>query len=575
MTNNPQPEIIENFEDLLEESLKDVDSFEGKVVDGTIVNMDADNVTIDVGLKSEGVVPVKEFGAKAANLNKGDTIQIYVDRLENRQGEIVLSYEKARREAAWEELAVAHEKNEKVLGVITNRVKGGFTVDLSGVIAFLPGSQVDIRPIKDMSPLMDIEQPFMILKMDRARGNIVVSRRAVLEESRAEARGELIKNLQEGQQLQGIVKNITDYGAFIDLGGVDGLLHVTDISWQRINHPSEKIHLGETIDVQVIKFNPETQRISLGMKQLEKDPWAGIEEAFKVEDVVKGVVTNVTDYGVFIELKPGIEGLIHVSELDWTKKNQHPNKIVSPSEEVSVKVLDLDTEKRRISLSLRQTTQNPWAAFAAAHKSGDVIEGEIQNIADFGLFVSLNSDIEGMIHMNDLSWSESPDAALKAYKKGETVKAKILEIDVEKERVALGVKQLTDDPFEKQMGSMKNGDVVTCVVAQVTANGIEVTVGDQEIVGFIRKSDLGRDRSEQRPERFAVGERVDAMITNLDHNSRRFNLSIKAHEIAEEKQAMKEFGSSDSGASLGDILGAAIDLEKMKETKSAKDSKAE
>ena len=574
MTDKPAEIFEESFEDLLEESLQKHGDFEGRVAEGTVIAMDDDAVTIDVGLKSEGRVPKKEFGGKINDLKVGSTIDIYVDRMEDRNGEIVLSYEKARREASWKELEVAYSNNEKVLGIIVNRVKGGFTVDLAGAIAFLPGSQVDIRPIKDLTPLMNIEQPFMILKMDRPRGNIVVSRRAVMEESRAEARTELIGQLEEGQKIQGIVKNITDYGAFIDLGGIDGLLHVTDISWQRINHPSEKLTLGDTIDVQIIKFNPETQRISLGMKQLEKDPWLSVGDRYAPETTVKGVVTNVTDYGVFVELEPGIEGLIYVSELSWVKKNMHPSKTVAPSEEISIKVLDVDPEKRRISLSLRQCVDNPWEAFAKERNVGDILEGEIKNIADFGLFVGMDHDLDGMIHVTDLSWGENADEALKQFNKGDMVKAKILEIDVEKERVALGIKQLSEDPFETHLGDIKNGDTVTCIVSKVKDNGIEVSIGEDGVGGFIRKGDLARDRGEQRPDRFAVGERVDALVTSLDRKTRNFNLSIKAREIKEEKEAMKEYGSSNSGASLGDILGAAIDLEKMKEAKKPAAKKA-
>jgi len=557
----------ESFADLLDASLGGQTSFEGKVVEGTIIAINDDTFTIDVGLKSEGRVAKREFGGKASSMHVGDKINIFVDRMEDRQGEIVLSYEKARRESAWQELEVAHTQKDKVLGVMTSRVKGGFTVDLSGAVAFLPGSQVDIRPIKEMGALMNIEQPFIILKMDRARGNIVVSRRAVLEESRAEVRTEIINKLAEGQVLQGMVKNITDYGAFVDLGGVDGLLHVTDISWQRINHPSEKLQLGQNIEVQIIKFNPETQRISLGMKQLEKDPWTTIAEHYNVGETIKGHVTNVTDYGVFVELEAGVEGLIHVSELSWTKKNIHPNKVVSPSEEVVVKILDIDADKRRISLSLRQCAENPWEAFSRDHKVGDVLEGEIKNITDFGLFVGISKDLDGMVHSSDISWAESSEDALKLYTKGQVVTAKILEIDPEKERVALGIKQLTEDPFSKQMTGTKVGDVVTCVVKEILSGGIEVTIGEEGITGFIRKGDLSRDRMDQRTDRFAVGEKVDAMVTSLDHKTRRFNLSIKAQEIKEEKAAMAEYGSSDSGASLGDILGAAMNLDKLKDKK--------
>jgi small subunit ribosomal protein S1 len=561
----------ENFQALLEESFKKNASFEGKVVKGTIIAIEKDSVLIDAGLKSEGRISLKEFGFKGQELKVGDIIDVFVERMEDRHGEAVLSYEKARREAAWEELETAHKDNQRVMGSICGRVKGGFTVDLAGAIAFLPGSQVDIRPIKDIAPLMGIEQPFQILKMDRPRGNIVVSRRAVMEESRAEAKSELIENLEEGRVLQGVVKNITDYGAFVDLGGVDGLLHVTDISWQRITHPSEVLSLGQTIDVQVIKFNAETKRISLGMKQLEKDPWVGIEERYILGSLVKGVVTNVTDYGVFVELEPGIEGLIHVSELSWTKKNIHPNKIVSPSEEVVVKVLDVDAQKRRISLSLRQCADNPWTQFAANHQVGQELEGEIKNITEFGLFVGLEGGIDGMVHASDLAWEKAGEVALADYKKGEVIKVKLLDMDVEKERISLGVKQLGEDPFAETMTEVKTGEIVTCVVTNVLDNGIEVSIGTSGVQGFIRKADLARDRSEQRSDRFAVDEKIDALVTSVDRKSRRINLSIKAREIKEEKEAMAEYGSSDSGASLGDILGAAIDLDKVKKELDKKD----
>lgn len=561
MSNINQSE--ENFADLLKEFIGESTSFEGKVVKGRIVSIDNDAVLIDVGLKSEGRIELKEFGAKASKLALGGEIDIYVERIENRKGEIVLSYEKAQREAVWEDLEKASKDAQHVTGVISSRVKGGFTVDLSGAVAFLPGSQVDIRPIKDIAPLFGIEQPFQILKMDRLRGNIVVSRRAILEESRAEAKGELIKNLEEGQILQGVVKNVTDYGAFIDLGGIDGLLHVTDISWKRINHPSEVLQIGQAIDVKIVKFDAETQRISLGLKQLDKDPWIAVAENYKTDEVIKGVVTNVTDYGVFVELEDGIEGLIHVSELSWSKRVT-PTKIVAPSEEVTIKILDVDPEKRRISLSLRQCIENPWTSFAAEHKADEIIEGEVKGVTEFGLFVAIGHDIEGMVHVTDLAWDKTPEEELSKYKKGDTVKAKILEIDTEKERVALGIKQLSADPFKESLGSHKSGDTVTCVVSRIMDNGIEVTIGDEGITGFIRKNDLARDRGEQRTSRFAVGERVDALVTSMDHDTRRFTLSVKARETKEEKEAMAEYGSSDSGASLGDILGSALDIQKMK-----------
>ena len=550
----------ESFESLLTETLGEVESFEGMVVNGVVVAVDDDTVTVDVGLKSEGRVPLKEFGlaGSRSEISIGDMVEVYVDRMENKNGETVLSREKARREEAWGELEKMYEAGEQVTGTIFGRVKGGFTVDLNGAVAFLPGSQVDIRPIRDPSALIGEPQPFQILKMDRARGNIVVSRRAILEESREEARSELISNLEEGQTLQGIVKNITDYGAFIDLGGVDGLLHVTDMSWKRINHPSEMLQVGETIDVQVIKFNSETQRVSLGIKQLESDPWEGVVGRFTVGDKYKGTITNITDYGAFVELEDGVEGLVHVSEMSWTKKNAHPGKIVSTSQEVEVMVLDIDEEKRRISLGLKQCCDNPWLAFGEKCKAGDELEGEIRNITEFGLFVGVDDDIDGMVHLSDLSWDKQGDEALKDYTKGQMVKVKVLEVLPEKERVSLGIKQLEDDPFAEALGGLKKGGVVTCTISAIEADGISVTVNEGQLTGYIRKGDLSRERSEQRPDRFAVDEKIDAKIIKIDRSTRQLTLSVKAYELDEDKKAMADFGSSDSGASLGDILGAAL-----------------
>jgi small subunit ribosomal protein S1 len=548
----------ENFADLLDESFGDTGPAEGSVLKGTVIAIENDAAIIDVGLKSAGRVALKEFGAPGAkaDLKIGDTVEVFLERYEDRNGETMLSREKARREEAWTHLEDAFKDNARVKGVIFGRVKGGFTVDLSGAVAFLPGSQVDIRPIRDVNHLMGNDQEFHILKMDRSRGNIVVSRRAVLEESRAEARSELVANLKEGQVLEGVVKNITDYGAFIDLGGVDGLLHITDISWRRINHPSEMLNVGDTIKVQVIRFNPENQRISLGMKQLEADPWDGIEQKYPAGARLKGRVTNITDYGAFVELEPGVEALVHVSEMSWTKKNVHPGKIVSTSQEVEVMVLDVDPQKRRISLGLKQCMENPWTEFAEKFKSGTELEGEIKNITEFGLFIGLPGDIDGMVHLSDLDWNRSGEEAIQDYNKGDMVKVKVLDVDVEKERISLGIKQMTDDPFEGSTSELNKGDVVTCTVKSVSDRGIEVEVDGAQ--GFIRKADLARDRSEQRTDRFAVGEKVDAKVTQVDRATRKLSLSVKALEFEEEKQAMKQYGSSDSGASLGDILGAAI-----------------
>ena len=549
----------ENFADLLAESFGENTNIEGSVVRGFVIAVEGDAVLIDVGLKSEGRIPIKELTTpgQEPSINVGDEIEVYVERMEDKNGQAMLSRDKARREEAWGLLEASFEKQERVTGVIFGKVKGGFTVDLSGATAFLPGSQVDIRPVRDLGPLMGTPQPFQILKIDRRRGNIVVSRRAVLEESRAEARSELVSNLQEGQVLQGVVKNITDYGAFVDLGGVDGLLHVTDIAWQRISHPSEALQIGETVEVQVIRFNSETQRISLGMKQLQSDPWESVEGKFPIGSKLEGRVTNITDYGAFVELEAGVEGLVHVSEMSWTKKNVHPGKIVSTSQQVEVMVLDVDLGKRRISLGLKQCSGNPWEEYSAANPAGTEIEGEIRNITEFGLFVGLTEEIDGLVHLSDIRWEATGEAALEGFNKGDMVKAKILDVDIDKERISLGIKQLTDDPYAGQMDSHRKGEVVTCTVTQLTDNGIEVSVGES-LTGFIRRADLSRDRAEQRADRFAVGEKVDAVITNVDKKSRKLTLSIKARETAEEKQAVEEYGSSDSGASLGDILGAAL-----------------
>ena len=564
-------EVTEEFGALLNESFGEAGTFEGSVVKGLIVAVDGDYAVIDVGLKSEGRIPLKEFGSPGhpAEIKAGDEVEVFVERYEDRNGEVMLSREKARREESWAQLEKSFQDNQRVNGVIFGRVKGGFTVDLAGAVAFLPGSQVDIRPVRDITSMMNISQPFQILKMDRARGNIVVSRRAVLEETRAEQRSELIEGLKEGQILDGIVKNITDYGAFVDLGEVDGLLHVTDIAWKRIKHPSEALTIGQSVRVQVIRFNSETQRISLGIKQLESDPWEGVDQKFPVNGRFFGRITNITDYGAFVELESGVEGLVHVSEMSWTKKNVHPGKIVSSSQEVEVIVLDVDAQKRRISLGLKQTMANPWDDFVAKYPVGTIIEGEIRNITEFGLFIGLPGEIDGMVHLSDLDWERPGEQAITDFKKGTVVQAKVLDVDIEKERISLGIKQLTSDPFKQAVASVKKGSIVTTTVTAVTDNGLEVTVDG--MVGFIRKNELSRERSEQRPDRFAVGEKVDAKISTIDKATRKLTLSIKALEIEEEKQAMAEYGSSDSGASLGDILGAAFS--KAKEEKNSSEEK--
>ena len=567
---SPSAPTREDFAALLDETYGADEAFEGSVVKGRVVAIEKDMALIDIGLKTEGRVALKEFtnhGRDPAP-GVGDEVEVYLERIENALGEAVISRDKARREESWVKLEQAFEKGEKVEGVIFNQVKGGFTVDLDGAVAFLPRSQVDIRPVRDVAPLMNVPQPFQILKMDRRRGNIVVSRRTVLEESRAEQRHEIVANLAEGQVIDGTVKNITDYGAFVDLGGIDGLLHVTDIAWRRVNHPTEVLSIGQSVKVRIIKINHETHRISLGMKQLLEDPWSNIETRYAVGQKLKGRVTNITDYGAFVELEPGIEGLIHVSEMSWTKKNVHPGKIISTSQEVEVQVLEVDSAKRRISLGLKQTLQNPWEAFSQKYPNGSVVEGEVKNKTEFGLFIGLDGDVDGMVHLSDLDWSKPGEQAIEEYKKGDTVRAKVLDVDLEKERIALGIKQLASDPFAAKTatgeeapageGELHKGSVVTCEVIEVKDGGLEVKIAGSDLTAFIKRSELARDRADQRPERFSVGEKVDARITQFDRRARKVAVSIKALEVAEEKEAIAQYGSADSGASLGDILGAAL-----------------
>ena len=553
----------DDFAKMLDEQLGGAgdEGFEGRVVKGTVTAIENGMAHIDVGLKSEGRVDLKEFQRSETETapGVGDEVEVFVDRVENAEGEAMLSRDRARREAAWDKLESEFGEGKRVEGRIFGRVKGGFTVDLDGAVAFLPGSQVDIRPVRDVTPLMDMAQPFQILKMDRRRGNIVVSRRAVLEETRAEQRSELIDKLAEGEVIDGVVKNITDYGAFVDLGGIDGLLHVTDMSYKRVNHPSEMIEIGQTVTVQIIRINEDTQRISLGMKQLESDPWDGVAAKYPIGMKMTGTVTNITEYGAFVEIEPGIEGLVHVSEMSWTKKNVHPGKIVSTSQEVEVMVLEVDSEKRRISLGLKQAQRNPWEEFAEKHPVGSKVEGEVKNATEFGLFIGLDGDVDGMVHMSDIAWGISGEDALALHRKGEQVEAVVLDVDTDKERISLGMKQLEKGaPTEAgASGSLRKGETVTVTVLEVCDGGLEVQVGEDGATGFIKRSDLGRDRDEQRPDRFQVGGKVDAMVTGFDR-SKKPNFSIKARQIAEEKEAVAQFGSSDSGASLGDILGEAL-----------------
>ena len=563
----------EDFAALLDESFGKSDALEGSVIKGRVVAIEKDMAVIDIGLKTEGRVAVREFSGpgREGTIKVGDEVEVYLDRIENALGEAVISRDKARREESWVKLEVAYEKNEKVNGVIFNQVKGGYTVDLDGAVAFLPRSQVDIRPIRDVTPLMGVPQPFQILKMDRRRGNIVVSRRTVLEETRAEARSELVANLEEGQTVDGVVKNITEYGAFVDLGGIDGLLHVTDMAWRRVNHPSEVVTIGQQLKVKIIKINHETHRISLGIKQLLADPWEGIEAKYPVNARFSGRVTNITDYGAFVELEPGIEGLIHVSEMSWTKKNVHPGKIVSTSQEVEVQILEVDPVKRRISLGLKQTLQNPWEAFSEKFPTGTVVEGEVKNKTEFGLFIGLEGDVDGMVHLSDLDWNRPGEQVIEEFKKSDIVKAVVLDVDVEKERISLGIKQLGGDPFADAAaaGDLKKNAIVTCEVTEVKESGLEVKIIGTDLSTFIKRSELARDRADQRPERFAAGEKLDARVIMFDRKSRKVQVSIKALEMHEEKEAIAQYGSADAGASLGDILGAAL----KRANKAAKDGK--
>lgn len=550
---------LEEFSKLLEASFEKNACQEGQVIQGTVVGVESDTIVVDVGMKTEGRIPSEEFCAsgKDHDLVIGDTVDVYLERIENALGDAVLSREKARREESWTNLLVSQKENKIVEGVINGKVKGGFTVDLDGAQAFLPGSQVDVRPIRDMRPLMYTTQTFHILKMDRRRGNIVVSRKSVLSESLNVDKSELLGKLKEGEILEGIVKNITDYGAFVDLGGIDGLLHVTDISWKRISSPSEVINIGEKIKVVITKVSEENMRISLGMKQLQSDPWVEAKNKYTIGERYKGRVTNIADYGAFVELEGGIEGLVHVSEMSWVSKIQSPNKYVSANDVIEVMILEIDIEKKRLSLGLKQCANNPWEDFAQKNPIGTKLKGKIQNITDFGLFVQVSEELDGLVHMSDIDWRKSGSDAIKDFEVGQDIDAIIIDIEPHKERISLGIKQLDGDPMAS-LDEMKKGTVVTCTVVLSQAGGIEVEIGDK-IPAFIKRGDLSKDKSEQNPDRFEVGQKVDAKVTSLDPKTRRISLSIRALEISDEKKAIEQYGSKDSGASLGDILGEALD----------------
>ena len=554
--------MVENFSELLEQSLSEFKYKEGQIIKGTVLSIVNDTVVVDVGLKAEGRIPIKEFHSPGEehSVKVGDKYDVYLEKLENKEGEALLSRERARKEESWSNLEKQQNQKEQVTGVITGRVKGGFAVDINGAVAFLPGSQVDLKPIKDISPLLNKPQPMIILKMDKLRGNIVVSRRVLLEESRKADRSKLLSDINEGDKLKGVVKNITDYGVFVDLGGMDGLIHVTDISWERVNHPSEMFKIGEDIEVIVIKYDKENNRISLGLKQLTEDPWKNVENIYKVGTKIKSQISSIADYGAFIELEKGVEGLIHTSEMSWVNKNINPNSILKIGEEVEVMILEIDNAKRRISLGLKQCTENPWKIFASTKKVGDIAEGEIKNITDFGIFVGLTQELDGLIHASDVSWEDSSSKAIEKYKIGEKVKFKILDIDVEKERVSLGIKQLTKSSIKEDKFVNKT---MTCVIEKIDEDKVFVSF-EKGSKGFVKKSNLAKVKTEQNTSRFAVGEKIDAKVLKKIAKDDNYELSIKDLEIQEEKEALKEYGSSSSGASIGDIIGAALEEDKKK-----------
>ena len=554
--------MVENFSELLEQSLSEFKYKEGQIIKGTVLSIINDTVVVDVGLKAEGRIPIKEFHSPGEehSVKVGDKYDVYLEKLENKEGEALLSRERARKEESWSNLEKQQNQKEQVTGVITGRVKGGFAVDINGAVAFLPGSQVDLKPIKDISPLLNKPQPMIILKMDKLRGNIVVSRRVLLEESRKADRSKLLSDINEGDKLKGIVKNITDYGVFVDLGGMDGLIHVTDISWERVNHPSEMFKIGEDIEVIVIKYDKENNRISLGLKQLTEDPWKNVENIYKVGSKIKSKISSIADYGAFIALEKGVEGLIHTSEMSWVNKNINPNSILKIGDEVEVIILEIDNSKRRISLGLKQCTENPWKTFASSTKVGDIAEGDIKNITDFGIFVGLTEQLDGLIHASDISWEDNSSKAIEKYKIGEKVKFKILDIDVEKERVSLGIKQLKKSSIKEDKFVNKT---ITCVIEKIDEDKMIVSF-EKDYKGFVKKSNLAKVKTEQNTSRFAVGEKIDAKVLKKIAKDDTYELSIKDLEIQEEKEALKEYGSSSSGASIGDIIGAALEEDKKK-----------
>ncbi len=558
--------MSESFADLFEQSIKDIDMKPGSIVTGTIVDIDSEWVTVNAGLKSEGVIERKEFIDETGefSLQVGDEVKVALDAVEDGFGSTKLSREKAKRAETWMVLEKAFENDEPVMGVINGKVKGGFTVDVNTIRAFLPGSLVDVRPVREVDHLMYKDLEFKLIKLDQKRNNVVVSRRALLESANTAERDELLSNLQEGQSVKGVVKNLTDYGAFVDFGGIDGLLHITDMSWKRIKHPSEVVNVGDEIDVKILKFDRERNRVSLGLKQLGEDPWIEIKNRYPENTRVKAVITNLTDYGCFAELEEGVEGLVHVSEMDWTNKNIHPSKLVQLGDEVEVMILDIDQERRRISLGLKQCQQNPWDVFAEKYNKGDRISGNIKSITDFGIFIGLEGEIDGLVHLSDISWDEPGEQAVRQYTKGDKLDTVIIAIDPERERISLGIKQLSDDPFANFAGANEKGSIVKGTVKEVDAKEAIITLADG-IEGVLKASEISRDRVEDARNAINEGEEIEMMVVSVDRKNRVISLSIKAREIAEEKDSIEEHkkqtASAASPTTVGDLLKSQLDKE--------------
>lgn len=551
--------MSESFEELFEESLKTIEMHPGAIITGVILDIDNDWVTVHAGLKSEGVIPRSEFIDEQGEFGVvvGDMVQVALEAVEDGFGETKLSREKARRMEAWSALEAAFEAEEVITGVINGKVKGGFTVDINTIRAFLPGSLVDVRPLRDTSHLEGKPLEFKVIKLDAKRNNIVLSRRAVMEKANSAEREELLKNLEEGQQVKGIVKNLTDYGAFVDLGGVDGLLHITDMAWKRIKHPSEIVAVGDEIEVKVLKFDRDKNRVSLGLKQLGEDPWADIKGRYPEKTIVKGVITNLTDYGCFAELESGVEGLVHVSEMDWTNKNVHPSKIVNLGDEVQVMILDIDEERRRISLGIKQCTQNPWDAFGSDHAKGDKINGTIKSITDFGIFIGLTGNIDGLVHLSDISWNEPGEEAVKAYNKGDEIETVILSIDAERERISLGVKQLEEDPFADFVVENDKGKIVMGTVKSMDAKAAVIDLGN-DIEGTLKASEISRDKVEDVRNVLKEGEEVEVKVVSVDRKNRVISLSIKAKDVDDEKEAVKQHREQEPKAEAVTTIGGLI-----------------